>query len=197
MLVPSKIRGRIEALLINRDRNKTLSSERITSVDVSYSGFAGEAHGGLTRPSCSRVKLQYDPGTRIRNTRQITVLAEEELAQIAVNMGIGHLEPEWIGANLVLSGIPGLTLLPPAGRLIFDSGVSIVVDMENGPCKFAGENIDQHFPGFGERFAKAAQHLRGVTAWVECEGELTPGMEARLHIPVQPPWPHMPELPGT
>ena len=186
MLKPVKPRGRVVAVLINRDRDSSLTSTRLQSVSVSYSGFEGEAHGGLTRKSCSRVKLQYEPGTEIRNTRQISILSEEELRQIARSMEIGHLEPEWIGANLLITGIPELTLLPPSSRLLFSGGVSIVVDMENGPCKFPGEIIDQHFPGCGRRFPKAAQHLRGVTGWVECEGVLSVGDEVSLHIPVQP-----------
>jgi len=186
MLKPAKPRGRVVAVLINRDRDSSLASTRLQSVSVCYSGFEGEAHGGLTRKSCSRVKLQYEPGTEIRNTRQISILSEEELRQIARSMEIGHLEPEWIGANLLITGIPELTLLPPSSRLLFSGGVSIVVDMENGPCKFPGEIIDEHFPGCGRRFAKAAQHLRGVTGWVECEGVLSVGDEVSLHIPVQP-----------
>ena len=191
MLKPSKIRGCVDAILINRDRNKSLASERVESVEVSYAGFKGEAHSGLTRPACSRVKLQYDQGTEIRNTRQITILSSEELAQIANNMEIERLEPEWVGANLLLSGIPALSLLPPSTRLIFDAGVSIVVDMENGPCKYPGEVIDEYFSGSGKRFPKAAQHLRGVTAWIEKEGIISSGEMVSVHLPIQPPYPSL------
>ena len=177
MLKPSKIRGCVDAILINRDRDKSLASERVENIEVSYEGFKGEAHGGLTRPACVRVKLQYDQGTEIRNTRQISILSSEELVQVANNMEIKRVEPEWVGANLVLSGIPALSLLPPSTRLIFDGGVSIVVDMENGPCKYPGEVIDEYFPGYGKRFPKAAQHLRGVTAWVEKEGNISLGRD--------------------
>ena len=191
MLKPSKIRGCVDAILINRDRNKSLASERVESVEVSYAGFKGEAHSGLTRPACSRVKLQYDRGTDIRNTRQITVLSSEELNQIANNMEIERVEPEWVGANLLLSGIPTLSLLPPSTRLIFDSGVSIVVDMENGPCKYPGEVIDEYFPGYGKRFPKAAQNLRGLTGWVEKEGNISSGEMVSVHLPIQPAYPSL------
>jgi MOSC domain-containing protein YiiM len=193
MLVPSKLRGRVEVLLVNNDRTKGLSSQRVDQIDASYAGFAGEAHSGLTRPSCVRVKQQYEQGTEIRNTRQITILSTEEISQIAENMGIDKLRPEWIGANLVLSGIPSLTLLPPSTRLIFESGVSIVVDMENGPCSDSGASIDKHQPGYGDRFSRAAADLRGVTSWVERQGSLAVGMECRLHIPIQRAWPNLPK----
>ena len=191
MLKPSKIRGCVDAVLINRDRSESLTSERVDSIEVSYEGFKEDAHSGLTRPSCSRVKLQYHRGTEIRNTRQISILSSEELAQVANNMEIERVEPEWVGANLLLSGIPALSLLPPSTRLIFDDGVSIVVDMENGPCKFPGEIIDAYFPGHGKRFPKAAHHLRGVTAWVEKEGIISSGELVSAHLPIQPPYPHL------
>ena len=133
--------------------------------------------------------MQYERGTEIRNTRQISILSSEELVQVANNMEIERVEPEWVGANLLLSGIPALSLLPPSTRLIFDNGVSIVVDMENGPCKYPGEVIDEYFPGYGKRFPKAAQHLRGITAWVEKEGIISSGELVSVHFPIQPPYP--------
>lgn len=193
MLKPVKPIGRVEAVLVNGDRDTSLASARVESVKVSYAGFEGEAHGGLTRPSCSRVKLQYPPGTEIRNTRQVTILSQEELDEIAARMGISHLAPEWVGANLLISGIPRLTLLPPSSRLLFGGGASLVVDMENGPCKFPGEIIDRTFPGSGKKFPKAARHLRGVTAWVERQGLISVGDEVSVHVPVQPVHPHYAE----
>lgn len=189
MLKPVKQRGRVAAVLINSDLDKSLVSRRVETVNVTWSGFEGEAHGGLTRASCSRVKLQYEPGTKIRNTRQVSILSEEELEQVAKAMEVDHLEPEWVGANLLLSGIPHLTLLPPSSRLLFGSGASLVVDMENGPCKYPGEIIEKNYPGRGKFFPKAALHLRGVTAWVEREGTIAAGDEVTVHVPVQPPHP--------
>ncbi len=37
----------------------------------------------------------------------------------------------------------------------------------------------------------AGRQRRGVTAWVEREGVLSLGETLRLHIPVQPAWPHL------
>ena len=193
MLVKSKMSGKVEAVLVNSTLNDSLQSAPIESVNVSYAGFEGEDHGGLTRPSCVRVKHQYAIGTEIRNTRQISMLSLEELEQIAKNMGISHVLPDWVGANLVLSGIPHLTLLPPSTRLIFSGGCSMVVDMMNEPCKFPGQIIDQHFPGQGSAFPKAAQHLRGVTGWIEKTGRLTVGESVAVHLPIQPRYPGLPD----
>ena len=190
MLKPSKFNANIDALFVNHNRDLTLASITTTSAKLDYLGMQGEAHGGLTRPSCSRVLAQYPRGTEIRNVRQITIISAEELLKIAANMDVPYLKPEWLGANILVSGIPDFSLIPPSSRLISDSGVSIVVDMINGPCRFVGEVIDESFPGKGKFFAKAAYYIRGITGWVEKTGTLVQGESFRLHLPVQPVFPH-------
>lgn len=185
ILRPTKIVGRVETIAVNRDLGTDLSTEKVDSVPVSYAGFEGDGHAGLTRKSCVRVRAQYKEGTEIRNTRQISIVSSEDLAQIADTMGIPEVAPEWIGANLCVSGIPDFTTVPPSSRLIFAGGVSLVVDMENAPCKYPGMIIERHHPGFGDRFPKAAMGLRGVTAWVEREGKISTGDEVVLHVPPQ------------
>ncbi len=185
ILTKTPIVGRVEAVLVNNDASKDLTSERLDEVTATYQGFVGDAHCGLTRASCVRVRQQYAEGTEIRNTRQVTILSVEEMRLIARAMAIPELLPEWVGANLSLSGIPLLTQLPPSSRLIFANGVSLVVDMENGPCKYPGDIIEQHHPGCGSRFTGAALGQRGVTAWVEREGAIGTGEEVTLHIPPQ------------
>jgi len=185
ILKPMEIYGAVTGLFVNPNREAGLQSKAVDAVTVNYAGFEDEAHGGLTRPSCTRVKLQYPRGTEIRNTRQIAVLSHEELAEIVQAMGIDAIDPGWIGANLVFEGIPELTKLPPSSRLIFEGGVSLVVDMENAPCRYAAEAIEGHRPEQGMTFAKHAKGRRGITAWVEREGEITIGERARLHTPPQ------------
>ncbi|MCI4662594.1 MAG: MOSC domain-containing protein [Neomegalonema sp.] len=186
ILSPTKITGTVRYLGINPDRAAGLQSQPREQVTVTYDGFEGEAHGGLTRASCSRVMLQYPKGTEIRNVRQLTILSEEELAQIGAAMDLPEaVQPEWTGANLVLSGIPQLTMLPPGARLIFGNGTSLAVDMENGPCKFVGEVIEALYPGKGRHFPKFAQGKRGVTAFVERPGAIALGDTCTLHIPPQ------------
>jgi len=46
-----------------------LRSTAADMLDMSYAGPKGEAHSGLTRPSCVRVKAQWPKGTEIRNVR--------------------------------------------------------------------------------------------------------------------------------
>lgn len=177
--------ARTEAILINSAPDEDLSSSRIPSVKANYAGLEGESHSGLVRSSCVRVRHQYPQGTEIRNTRQISIVSVEDLAAIADSMGISELKPEWVGANLLVSGIPNFSRIPPSTRMIFAGGASLVVDLENSPCKYPGEIIDRHHPGFGSLFAKAAVGRRGVTAWVEREGNINTGDAIQLYIPPQ------------
>ena len=188
ILKKTKVTGRVAAVLLHPDNNDSLEKARTDRVKVTYAGFEGDSHGTLTRSSCVRVRQQYAKGTEIRNVRQISILSAEELEQVAEAMEIPEIKPEWVGANLLLEGILDLTLIPPSTRLIFEGGASLVVDMENGPCKYPAEIIDGHHPGHGMRFPKAAQRLRGVTAWVEREGEIAEGDAIEVHIPPQRIW---------
>ncbi|HUV20369.1 MAG TPA: sulfurase, partial [Gammaproteobacteria bacterium] len=141
------LEARTEAILVNSTPDEDLSSSRVPSVAASYAGLQGESHSGLVRSSCVRVRHQYPQGTEIRNTRQISIVSIEELAEIADSMGIAELKPEWLGANLLVSGIPHFSQIPPSTRMIFDGGASLVVDLENSPCKYPGEIIERHHSG--------------------------------------------------
>jgi hypothetical protein len=187
MLSPTDWVAEIRFLGINTDGDD-LSTSSVDQIGVDYTGFVGDSHSGLTRPSCVRVKSQYPKGTEIRNTRQISALSAEELSLIAENMKIDGLNPAWLGANLVLEGFPDFSKLPPSSRLIAPNGTSLVVDMENAPCRFPGEIIEQYAPGFGKLFPKAAVNKRGVTLWVERTGSLSIGDKLTLHIPPACHW---------
>jgi len=186
-LTATALHATITFLGINRD-GKDLSTSAVQDVEVSYGGFVGDSHSGLTRHSCVRVAKQYPKGTEIRNVRQISALSADEPNQISQAMETGQLSPAWVGANLILNGIPSFTQLPPSSRLIAANGTALVVDMENRPCKFPGNIIDQHIPGKGVAFPKAAVGKRGVTLWVEREGTLSLGDTLTLHIPPVCTW---------
>lgn len=187
-LIPTDHFGTIVWLGLVRDRAARLEAEAADRLEARFSGPEGEAHGGLTRASCSRVLSQYPLGTVIRNTRQFSIVSAEELAQIAAEMGLPALDPALVGASMVIEGIPDLTHLPPSSRLQAEGGATLVVDMENRACMLPARPIENSHPGFGARFKAAATGRRGVTAWVEAEGALMLGQRLRLHIPDQRPW---------
>lgn len=173
------------------DRDASLASEPLEQAEITFAGIAGEAHGGLTRASCSRVKSQHPRGTEIRNTRQLSVVSAEELAAIAEAMGVDALQPYQVGASLLISGLPDFTHLPPSSRLQGPSGVTFIVDMENRPCHLPARVINETDPGQGGKFRAAAEGRRGVTVSVEREGTLTLGDTLTLHIPDQRAWAHL------
>ncbi|MEJ2001056.1 MAG: MOSC domain-containing protein [Maritimibacter sp.] len=187
-IIPTDYAGRITWLGRVDDSTTGLESAGLPELRLSFAGPEGEAHSGLTRAACARVTNLYERGTEIRNTRQVSILSAEELAEIAREMGVERVDPGWIGATLVVEGIPDLTHLPPSSRLQGPDGVTLVVDCENHPCVYAGKSVDAHLPGQGPKFKPAAKNRRGVTAWVEREGRLALGEELRLFIPAQRAW---------
>ncbi len=192
-LKPTKITGTVTFLGHVADRQAQLASTPLTRIDANFAGYAAESHGGLTRPSDSRVLSQYPRNTEIRNTRQFSILSEEELALIAKEMGVKTFDPQWLGASMVISGIPDFTHIPPSSRLQFSSGATLTVDMENRPCVLPGPVIERAHPGLGKLFKPAALGRRGVTAWVEREGVISHGDQVSLHVPDQRPWNHVPD----
>ncbi len=149
---------------------------------LTYAGIAGDRHEGLIRPSGPR-EPWYLRGTPMRNERQVSILGAEELAEIAAALDIDRLDPAWIGANLVLSGIPDLTRLPPRTLLLFPSGAALRIDGDNDPCRKSGAAIAAHVdnrPDLQFAFIKAARDRRGLVAWVEREGEVRAGDEVTV-----------------
>jgi MOSC domain-containing protein YiiM len=180
------ITGTVEAVLIAPDRDSLLAV-RQPEVRVTFEGFEGDRHAGLTQPSGSRTSY-YPRGVEIRNSRQVSILSEEELAEVAGALGIPQLKPEWLGANLLLSGIPSLTLLPPGTRVQFPQDAALVVTGENSPCTNTGQAIQDQNPtvrGLTTRFPQVAVHKRGIVAWVERPGKITHGDSVRVEVPDQ------------
>lgn len=192
-LKPTEFVGEIIWLGVVPDRDRQLQADAVQSLRAGFDGPEGEAHGGLTRASCSRVTGQYRRGTVIRNTRQFSLLGAEDLAEIAARMGVDRLDPALLGATMVIAGLPDFSHLPPSSRLQGASGATLVVDMENRPCTLPAKPIEAALPGFGAKFKAAAKGRRGVTAWVEREGTFTLGEAVRLHVPDQPVWAHLAE----
>ena len=192
-LKPTLFGGMITWLGVVTDRDHQLQAQPVSQLHARFDGPEGEAHGGLTRPSCSRVLGQYPRGTVIRNTRQFSVLGAEELAEIAARMGVDTLDPALLGATMVIAGLPDFSRLPPSSRLQGTDGATLVVDMENRSCQLPAKPIEAAHPGFGARFKSAAHGRRGVTAWVEREGVFALGEAVVLHVPDQRPWAHLAE----
>jgi len=167
-----------------------LVSTRVPEARATLEGLEGDRHAGFTRLADARVP-RYPRGTEIHNSRQVSIVAEEELALIAANLGVPVVEPEWIGANLVLRGVPNLSCLPPMTRISFPELAALALEGENHPCVFPGKAIQHAYPerpGVGKRFPRAAYHLRGVVGWVERAGMIHEGDTVHIDIPELVPY---------
>ncbi|MFT0859753.1 MOSC domain-containing protein [Ancylobacter sp. G4_0304] len=165
----------------------------VPALAVTLEGVRGDRHAGHARPADSRVPW-YPRGAPIRNCRQVSLVASDELARIAERLGLEEVRPEWLGANLVVEGIADFTRLPPGTRLHFPGGAALAVEGENAPCRHAGAAVADGAPDAGGRagldlaFVQAAKGLRGLVAWVEREGTLTAGDEISVRVPEQRLW---------
>lgn len=176
-------------------RGAYLVSEPVASVAVTLAGFAGDRHAGMTRRADARVPF-YRRGTEIRNSRQVSLVSEEELAALAAALGVPTIAPTWLGANLLTRGIPRLSHLPPGTRLFFPGEAVLVVAEQNLPCDLPGAVIAREYPdlpALGGRFARAARGLRGIVAWVERAGAIAAGDMVTVALPPPVDYP----LPGA
>ncbi|MBB5722462.1 hypothetical protein FHS72_002088 [Loktanella ponticola] len=194
-LTPTSFTGKITWLgsVPNRDTPE-ITTVALSEMPLTFAGAEGEVHAGLTRPSCGRVSLQYPRETRIRNTRQISIVCATELAKIAAELNLDSIDPAWLGASIVVDGIPDFSHVPPSSRLQSQDGVTLTVDMQNLPCVLPAKTIERAKPGHGKTFKAAAKGMRGVTAWVEREGTLRLGDTLTLHVPDQRAWMAQPDL---
>jgi hypothetical protein len=164
-------------------------SEPVEELVLGFDGIERDFHAGRTRRSGSR-EPWYPRGTEIRNERQLSIVAADELAAVAERMGLTELKPEWIGANLVIEGLPKLSMLPAGTLLFFKGGATLKIDGQNKPCRFAGRSIAEN-AGMADveagalLFPQSAKRLRGLVGWVEKPGRVVPGEEISVRVPEQ------------
>ncbi len=180
---PDTTSAAVLAVLI-ADQADSLVSRRVGEVEVSLEGFNGDKHAGFTRRADGRTP-NYPRGTRIRNDRQVSLVSYEELQLVAERLEVEEIQPEWLGANLLVGGIPGLSTLPHNTRLRFSGGVVLVVQAENMPCAGPGRVLAAQFarPELERNFPRTALHLRGLVAVVERGGNLSPGERLAVSRP--------------
>ncbi|ANT61758.1 sulfurase [Salipiger sp. CCB-MM3] len=190
-LKPTQFSARITWLGRVPVEGDSIRSVPVESIELDWAGPQDERHAGLTRPSCSRVTSQHKRGTEIANARQLSIVAAEDLAEIAATLDLEAIDPVLAGATLILEGIPDFSHIPPSSRLQGPDGATLVIDMENRPCNLPAREIEAEHKGHGKAFKSAAKGKRGVTAWVERPGTLSIGDTLTLHIPDQPVWAHL------
>jgi hypothetical protein len=182
-----KLAAKVSALYVAPSDH--FETRPVEELRLGFDGISGDFHAGATRRSGGR-EPWYPRGTEMRNERQLSIVAADELAIVAERMGLAEIKPEWIGANLLVEGVPNLSMLPAGTLLFFNGGVTIKVDAQNGPCRIAGRSIAQN-AGMADieagalLFPKSAKRLRGLVAWVEKPGTIKAGEEISVRVPEQ------------
>lgn len=161
----------------------------VDALSLTFEGIEDDFHMGYTRHSGGR-EPWYPRGTQMRNERQLSIVAPDELATVAGGMSLEAVQPEWIGANLLLEGIPQLSMLPSGTMLFFKGGVTLKIDGQNAPCRLAGRSVATraNMPDIEAGallFPKVARRLRGLVAWVEKPGHIVAGEDVSVRIPEQ------------
>ncbi|PTX64333.1 hypothetical protein C8P63_103118 [Melghirimyces profundicolus] len=174
---------RIEGIY-RADRRDTFVTRSMESAELEYGGIPGDLHFGWTKKAGAREPM-YPRGTEIFNRRQVSVASVEECTRIAEELGIEEVRPEWLGANLAITGYPELSRLSPGSRIIFPDGAGLLCEGENLPCIQPGKILQQRFPDqpqLASRFVKASRGLRGIVCVVEKPGPIRRGETATLAI---------------
>ena len=179
--MPAHLSGSTVRVLIGTEP-KNLVTRDVSEVKVTWEGFAGDNHEGLTRLADVRVKW-FPRGVPIRNTRQVSLVSSEELALIAGALELPQVLAAWLGANLELAGIPGSR---SCRRARASSSATLVVEGENEPCIGPGKVIHAHHPErekLASHFVKAAWNRRGLVGWVERPGIIRPSDTVKVMLP--------------
>ncbi len=154
----------------------TCSQEK-KKIQCTWDGVKNDRHYGRTK--LAGVREKYVPkGTKVLNLRQVSIVSEEELQEIARRMGVHEVTGTDLGANVVLKNIPELTKISSGAIVKFSSGAILFVVRENLPCVFPGRNIQERYPDIPSlvrKFPKAAMGIRGLVAIVLQPGNIRRG----------------------
>lgn len=182
----SKIEGKVEALFVT-PKGENISRKVVGGI-FTNEGMIGDRHFGVTLLSNARTP-EFERGTVIRNRRQVSLVSQEELDAIAWELDVEEIKPEWLAANLLISGIPHFSLLPIGARLFFEGGLVLFNDGKNLPCKIPAKIVQDQYEmveGIQQNFITTAMHRRGLVAWVEHPSQLVADTICRVELP--PVW---------
>ncbi len=198
---PFDIVGRVEAVLVAATFGDHVSREVGKIRLLKGHGVRGDGHAGTRLADVRERELLsfgFPKGIEIANYRECSAVSAEELAEIAEAMGVPSVPFGCLGENLVVSGIPRFSRLPPGTLLLFRKPggpprtAAIAVWRENHPCLAPGEAVrarHPHVPGtVASLFPKAAAGRRGVVGSVYCSGYVHAGDEVVAKVPAQDPY---------
>jgi hypothetical protein len=178
--------GRIEHLCLN--------GEEVNFIDFRFTGPTGDKHSGMTRKLSGHdgdylKSSELQRGEEVFNWRSWTALSAEEVSD--VESLIRHdIPPGTLFENMVISGVPNFSTLPPTSRFVFRRSATqpiLAVWEENGPCKTVGERLARlhEKPDLTKDFIKYAQGRRGVMGFVLSPGRVVIGESVKIYGPVR------------
>lgn len=195
LLKPFVLTGRVEAVLVcDQKVRSTLQEEEIA---LYPDGVEGDRHTRSLRRLGVRDKALIahglPKGMLIAPTRQLSIVSVEELEAIGTALGTTKPIPYGtLGENLVISGIPKLTHLPPGTLLCFRKGDTprtavIAVWALNVPCLVSGREVEiaTETPGIAQRFVDVSMEQRGLVGFVMSSGSIKKGDIVEVRIPTQ------------
>jgi hypothetical protein len=202
ILPQQELRGRVEHVLVAHQFGSHLSTPVEKLYFVEGYGIKGDNHAGaafINIRDSEALRHGIPKGMAAFNMRQWSAVSKQEVADIAHEMGNLNIAPGLLGENLIISGIPEFTLMPPGTQLFFESpkgekrAVILYVTGENKPCQTVGDAIQKDYPEFPSLrayFIKAAKHKRGLVGIIVGGGFVKEGDLVIAQVPVQRPyWP--------
>lgn len=185
---PKKLKAKVEALFYNYLDGTPIKIDK--KAKIMWGGLYGDRFFGRTTLASTKDvrEVGVSKGSEILNIRQLTIVSKEELTKTAKNLGIKDIDPKDMKANIVLSGIKNLTLLPIGTKLIFPKQCVLFVTGENYPCYITGNRVqasNAECEGVDIRYAKEAMHKRGLIAITLRPGWIYLNDEVDILIPPQ------------
>jgi hypothetical protein len=185
---PRKLTGRVvDVLLASKPGRHAFQSASQPQLTFDFEGIVDNRHRGWTRPADARVPY-LKRGVVMRNTRQVTMVSVEDLAEIARRLEIPTCTAACLGANIVVEGIANFSFLPRGAKLILSGELILTIEDQNEPCTQTGEALQQSHPERDDlrlKFPKHAVGLRGMLATVERPGTLVPNTDVTVRLPKQ------------
>ena len=183
-------------------KSLSLNGESVSRINFGLMGPTGDDHAGLSRHLSGHDGAYMETsslmrGARVFNWRSWTALSDQEISIIEEKLGVS-IPQGCLLENLVISGIPNFSQLPPTSRLVFPmrkdrSQAILAVWEENGPCRGVGNRLEKYHadqkyiqaPGLSTRFITAARSKRGVMGLLLSEGLVEVGDWVNVFPPVQ------------
>jgi hypothetical protein len=192
-----QLTGKVKEVLIANQHENHQSTPVQKATFIQGQGILHDKHYGprlLDERDAVALHLGLPKGMESFNTRQWSAVSQAELNETAKHMGISNIEHGLLGENLIVTGIPGFSRLPPGTLLFFKSQKGelrttiLSVFGENSPCYISGDIIQARHPdqqNLTLSFINNAKHRRGLMGFIIGSGIIKAGDTIIVEVPDQ------------